>query len=205
MVVGSYCLLSTHFFRYVYDLPSLGLFACGLYLIYRREQPALFAIVFVIATINRETSLLLLLFFVGHRCLVDRRFVWKRLFSFAVGGTTAALAAFWLCWHMRLTRHFGGLSSDVQPGVLANLAALLWPLTWPQLAGVGAYTLPVLLLFRGKRIDDGTWLWMWILPLWAAMMLFYGSIIEIRLFGELIPLFACTAVLVAEERLFGEQ
>jgi hypothetical protein len=33
-------------------------------------------------------------------------------------------------------------------------------------------------------------------------MLFYGLLIETRIFGELIPYFAITTALIAEEKLF---
>src|ERR1700761_2648473 len=77
MVAVSYCMEANHFFRFFYDLPSLGLFALGLYLIYRRRSLLLFALVFIVATLNRETSLFLLPFFVLSYCVVDHQVLWK--------------------------------------------------------------------------------------------------------------------------------
>lgn len=202
MVAGSYCLLSMNFIRYVYDLPSLGLFAAGLYFIYLKDHSGWFALVFLCATLNRETSIFLLLFFLHNRCLHAQRFEWKRLGTPAVGGLAAALALFWVCFHLWLAHHFGAAPADVKPGLMTNILLLLWPLAWPQLAAVGAYTLPLLLLLgRRQWLRSDPFPWMWVLPLWAALMFAYGSIVEIRLFGEFLPLLASTAVLAAEREL----
>lgn len=202
MVAVSYCMEANHFFRFFYDLPSLGLFALGFYLIYRRRNIALFALLFVIATINRETSLFLLLFFVLSYCVVDDQVVWKRALSWRVGATTALLAAFWLAWHVWVTRHFAGSPSESAHHVVVNISFLIWPFCWPQVFGVAAYTLPILLFFRTKTRNTELRLWGWAVLPWAMFMMYFGVLSEIRIFGELIPLFVCMGVLLAEERLF---
>ena len=205
MVAVSYCLEAHHFFRFFYDLPSLGLFALGLYLIYQRRSLLLFALVFVVATLNRETSLFLLLFFVLSYCVADGQVVWKRALTWRIGGTATLLAALWLAWHVWIARHFAGLASESAHHVLVNIGFLIWPLCWPQVGGVAAYTLPILLLFKTKTRNTELRLWAWVVPLWAIFMMVFGVISEIRLFGELIPLFVCMGVLLAEERLFAGQ
>jgi hypothetical protein len=40
---------------------------------------------------------------------------------------------------------------------------------------------------------------LWAIPIWFACMMHFGIIVEIRVFGELIPLFARAAALLAEE------
>lgn len=50
-------------FRFIYDLPSLMFFALGLYLIYFRKPVTLLVALFAVATWNRETTLLLIPFF----------------------------------------------------------------------------------------------------------------------------------------------
>jgi hypothetical protein len=205
MVAGAYCMAANHFFRFFYDLPSLGLFALGLYLIYRRRSLLLFAMVFVVATLNRETSLFLLLFLVLSYCVVDEKFVWQRALSWKIGGTAGVLALFWMAWHVWVTRHFAGLASESAHHVLVNFGFLIWPLCWPQVYGVAAYTLPVLVIFKTRTRNTELRLWAWVVPVWAVFMMFFGIVSEIRLFGELIPLFVCMGVLLAEERLFSLQ
>jgi DNA-binding MarR family transcriptional regulator len=56
----TYVMHTVRNFRFIYDLPSLLFFAGAMYLMYFRWHWIYFAILFVIATINRETALLLL-------------------------------------------------------------------------------------------------------------------------------------------------
>ncbi|ADW68229.1 hypothetical protein [Granulicella tundricola] len=201
MVATSYCILTTHAFRYVYDLPSLGLFAIGLWLIQRRAHPILFAALFLIATLNRETSLFLLYFFVVSNCVAEEKFHWPRAFSLRVLATTLPLAAAWIAWHLFVTRHFAGLDSESAPRIQTNLITLAWPMVWPQLFAVLGYTLPILLIVRSRTRPLELRLWLWITPVWAVFMFFFGVFAEVRLFGELIPIFTAAAVLLAEERI----
>ena len=198
MVAASYCVLTLHWFRYVYDLPSLGLFACSLYLIYRKYHPALFAAAFLVTTINRETSLFLLYFFVISSCMAEGRFYWRRALSWRCAGTVLPLALFWLAWHVWVSRHFAGLHSESRPRLLANVVTLLWPFAWSQLVGVCGYTLLLILALRGNIRSAELRLWLWVIPIWFGFMMIFGLVLEIRLFGELIPLAACTSALLAE-------
>ncbi len=201
MVVGSYCVLTTHFFRYVYDLPSLGLFASGLYLVYRKRSPLLFALVFVAATLNRETSLFLLAFYVLSACVVEDSIDWHRAHSWRVVAVVVPLAMFWVGFHVWAARHFAGLPSESVPRLRDNVVFLLSPYLRAQIFGIAAYTVPVLLIFKSRTRNLEMRLWTWVVPVWAVLMLFYGMMVEIRLFGELIPLFVCLSALLAEERI----
>lgn len=201
MVAGTYCLGSINFYRYIYDLPSLGLFSAGLYLIFRRHHPALFALLFIIATINRETSLFLLYFFLASSCVIAEKIEWRRALSWRSGGTATLLGFFWLAWRIWTKRHFMGLPVEPGPGPFVNFACLILPLTWPQLAGIAAYTLPALVLFRSELRSTELRAWLWVFPFWFACMMYFGNLVETRVFGELIPLFACTSALLAEQRL----
>ena len=203
MVACSYCLVSSAFFRYVYDLPSLGLFSLGLYVIYRKYSPILFAAVFVVATINRETSLFLLYFFVTSACVVDNRVVWRRALQFRTAATTILLAAFWLGWSFWVSHHFAGRPTERLNRIAPNIVTLFFPFVWPQLAGVAAYTLPFLVLFRKRIHDQELRLWFNVLPLWFAFMFRFGLLVEIRLYGELIPILACCTALLAEDYLIA--
>jgi hypothetical protein len=205
MVVGTYSLLTMHHFRFIYDLPSLGFFSVGLYLIYFRRSAVLFCGVFVLATINRETSLLLLpliLLTELHRNQNGTKdFTLKSFLSPRLLLTIVPLGLFGLGWHIGVGHRFRSNPSESHPRLAGNFFLLLWPVVWPQIAGVAAYLLPVLVLFWRCIPDPILRSWRWILPLWITFTMFYGIIFEIRLFGELIPVFACAAALVAEQRL----
>jgi hypothetical protein len=201
MVTVSYCLQSTAFFRYVYDLPSLGFFAVGLWLIHRKANPALFAALFVVATTNRETTLFLLYCFVASACVIDGHIVWRRALTLRTIGTTFLLGLFYYGWHVWIAHRFAGYKSESNNNLIPNFATLCFPLLWPQIAGIAAYTLPLIVLFRAKIVNPELRLWLLSFPLWFPFMFYYGLVIEIRLFGELIPVFACAAMLLAENYL----
>lgn len=67
----SYILHTIQNFRFVYDMPSLAFFAVGLYLIYFRKSRLLLVALFALATLNRETTLLLIPFYLLSECLQD--------------------------------------------------------------------------------------------------------------------------------------
>ncbi len=201
MIASTYCLLNIHLLRFLYDLPSLGFFAAGLELIYFRRNPWWLAALFLVATVNRETSIFLLLFFVLARCAEGGRLVWKRAWEPASLGLVIPLALFWVGWHVYIAGKYAGNPSESLPRVYLNLGLLLLPITWPQIFGALGYVWPFLLVFRREIADPVLRAWMWVAPLWVAVMLYYGILVETRLFGELIPLFACAAALVCERRL----
>lgn len=197
----TYAIFTTHSFRFVYDLPSLAFFSVGLYLIYFRSHPALLAAVFVIATTNRETTLFLLMFFAISCCWQGERLDWRLLTSGRCLAVVVPLSIFWIAWHLWVVRHFSTNASASSPRLWLNLLLLVIPLSWPQLLAVGCYLVPLLLLNRRLIPDPRMRAWLWILPAWLIFMIRYGLIIEVRVFGELIPYLACLAALIFEERL----
>lgn len=89
----SYILHTVQNFRYVYDLPSLAFFSLGLYLIYFRKPTLLLIALFAVATLNRETTLLLIPFFVLSRCVEPRaRTGPRRGFAVSAGTGTGEAA-----------------------------------------------------------------------------------------------------------------
>jgi hypothetical protein len=65
----SYILHTIQNYRFIYDMPSLAFFAVGLYLIYFRKSRLLLVALFAVATLNRETTLLLIPFYLLSECL----------------------------------------------------------------------------------------------------------------------------------------
>jgi hypothetical protein len=212
----TYALLTTHAFRFVYDLPSVAFFAVGMYLIYFRHHPAWFVLLFVIATVNRETTLLLLPLYAVTQCVQPKSNLdalsknlapdpqtihWPRLYAPCTLLVVLPLAAAWTAWHLFVVHHFAANASAAGPRLLLNLGVLLCPLSWPQLASACGFLCPVVFAWKSRIQDPTLRLWVWLLPAWLLFMLFYGLILEPRVFGELIPLVACAAALIAEESI----
>ncbi len=217
LVLFSYTFLTTHAIRFVYDFPSLAFFSVGLYLIYFRRHSAWFVLLFLVATLNRETSLLLLPLYAVTQCVLsgpqrkpaqrtlsmrgNASFNWTRMYAPRSVAVILPLAAFWIGWHLWLVHHFARNPSAAGPRLLLNLALLLCPLSWPQVASACGFLCPIVFVYK-NRIDDPTLrLWIWLLPAWLVFMFIFGLLIEPRVFGELIPLTACTSALIAEKSM----
>ncbi len=205
MVAGTYALGTMHRLRFIYDLPSLGLFAGCLYLLYFRRSYWNFALLFIVATLNRETTLFLLALFVLTRCLDTRashsrgcqmiRLPWKD------GAFALALLALWVLWHVWVTHRFAANPTESWSRVRLNLWILAVPASWLQLLSCFGFCGPVLFAYRRLLLDQTLRLWLWIFPVWAIFMLHYGLFLETRIFGELIPVVACCIALITERAL----
>jgi hypothetical protein len=208
MVVVNYSYLTMHSYRFVYDFPALAFFAAGIYLIYFDYPAVVFAMLFLVGTVNRETTLLLLPLYAMAQCIPGRdksgkesAIYWNRLWSRRTLQVVLPLVACWIGWHLWLVHHFALNPSAANPRLLLNLGVIACPLAWPQLISVCCYLWPFVFVYRHLIPDPMLRAWIWILPAWLAFMFYYGILIEIRIFGELIPLLACTVMLIAEEIL----
>ena len=200
---ATYVLVSLHPRRFYYDLASLGFFSLGLYLIYFRKNPLLFAALFIIATFNRETTLVLLLFFVLAAMTESGEVERRRGYAPRILAVVIPLAAYWIAWHIHVNRIFSHNHAAWIPAYKFNLVLLAWPPAWPQLFAAGGYLILPIVVYR-KRVKDATLrLWLWTLPAWFGIMFLYGIIVESRLYGELIPYLACMAALIAEESILA--
>jgi hypothetical protein len=188
-------------FRFIYDLPSLAFFSVAMCLIYRRRHWVWFVLLFVVATMNRETTLLLLPLYVIDAAIVDGRPRWQRLFQWRTIAVVVPLGIYWVAWQVAIRWWFIGNRSEFYARLDWNVKSLLVPQAWPQLLSACGYLLLfVLLMYR--RIPDGRLrAWIAIVSLWVAFMFSYGILVETRVFGELIPLTMCSTALILEELL----
>ncbi len=174
--------------RYPSDPPSLLFFTLGLALI-RRRRWALFYPLFAVATLNRETTLFLAAVYLFAAWGVEPR---PR-----VGGRLLALLVIWgavkaFLWGIYRCNPGDGM---MQGHVVRNLAFIADPKLWPLLVSNLGYLWIPLLLFR-RRISDGfaRRSSLVLYPFLAAMFL-VGNMVELRIYGELIPV-ALTGVLL---------
>jgi len=208
MIALGYAFQTTHAWRFVYDLPALAFFAMGAYLIYFRCSDLFFAILFIVATLNRETSVFLLLLYVMERCSISPSNAGnphlKAVRSWSTFLVVLPLCAFWIAWHLFVVRHFAHNPSASNPRLLLNLSIAACPLAWPQLLSAGCYLWPFIFLSRRLIRAPIVRAWIWLLPVWVMFMLWYGLILEPRVFGELIAIVAPAVLLIAEAMLFNK-
>ena len=208
MVLGTYALGTMYRLRFVYDLPSLGLFATGMALLYFRRPRWQFALLFVVATVNRETTLFLLVMF-GMACWLRVNDAaahpqpWFRRLRLPVRDVAFAglLLMAWIAWHAWVVHQFARNGTESCNRLRLNLESVLLPMSWLQLLSCFAFCGPLVVLWRRRLRDRVLRLWLWVVPLWCLFMLRYGLLLETRIFGELIPLIACCVALGAEEAL----
>jgi hypothetical protein len=127
---------------------------------------------------------------------------WRNLLSPRFMAVFAPLSVYWLAWHFWVVQRFAtNPAQNVGNRLVMNLGVILVPLSWPQILAVGCYFVPFLLLNRSLVKNPRLRAWYWVLPLWFFFMMRYGLMSEIRLFGELIPYFACLATLICEGKI----
>lgn len=201
LCVATYVLHTIQNFRFIYDLPSLAFFSLAMYVLYFRKSVAWFIAIFLVATINRETTLLLLGFFVLDRAVVGGRVQWRRVFDWASLRVVLPLALYWVAWQLEVRHLFAANRSEFYSRMPLNLSFFVLPQAWPQLLGGCCYLLPIVVVFRKDLRDPRLRSWLWVLPAWFGFMFVYGILIETRIFGELIPYVAVAGALMAENAL----
>lgn len=75
----------------------------------------------------------------------------------------------------------------------------LTPRLWPALLDICGYVLPVVILFRRRLSPLRFANYLYIFPVWLAIMFYTGVILETRIWGELCTYTAVAATLLLEE------
>ena len=195
-------------FSYPYDMPSVAFFAAGLLAIYTRHFWPLACIVFL-GTFNRETTLFLVGIYLidsasvglpdrllvrGRHVTLTERFSlglvnWKRV---------VLLLSLWLVVKIPLAYHFRFNDNSENFVRLWGNIGRLRPRLWPTLFNICGYTLPVIVLLRGRLRPVRFANYLYILPFWIAIMFYTGVILETRIYGELCSYVAVASVLLIE-------
>jgi hypothetical protein len=175
---------------------SLMFFCVGVYLVVT-GRTWLYYVMFPIATLNRETTCFLAMFFLIWRWQDLRAQTGKISgrealgLAMHVGAQTAIWIGLklWLAHRFAANPHDFGLDGPGRPLVgklLFNIRELLLPYQWPVYLSLFGFLLPVVLLQRRWIRDARISLSCAILfPIWFAGMMLVGIISEIRVFSEL--------------------
>jgi hypothetical protein len=169
-----------------YDLPSLFFFCTGFYLLVMRRALLLIPLI-AVATLNRETSLFLILFYlvfeIPGRSDQHRRGV--------VIARAAGMMVAWIAMRAIVLHLYGHnpMDNGNRIGSLhlwQNLSFLVKPQHWPAFASIFGFTLPMVVAARRYLEPGFLRRGLIVIGVWFALMLFVGVLIEIRIFGELI-------------------
>lgn len=188
-----------------YDLPSLFFFCAGFYLLLMR-RPLMLVPLVAIATLNRETAIFLVVFYVllewPHREDARRR---GTVLAYA-----AVMAAAWLGMRLIVLHLYGhnpvsGTSRIADVKLWQNLGFLVKPQHWPALASIFGFTWPLTLAWRReiepRYLERG----LIAVAMWLVLMLVVGVLIEIRIFGELISYMSLAMGMILYRRLIARR
>jgi hypothetical protein len=190
-----YAILPFNYFNlpyYPYDVPSVVFFTLGLILIHD-EKWSWFLPLFALATLNRETSIFLA---VATAFAWFDRYSWRKLaLLIASQGAIwiAIKAALWLLYAQNRWMGYGLYEYQLK----VNIATLL---TFPvkgiiALATWGCLWLAVVVWY--PRLTDGFLKRnLWTVPVFIAGMFFAGFVIELRIYGEVLPIILAAAWVV---------
>ena len=198
---ATYVLHTVQNFRFIYDLPSLAFFSTAMWLIYTRKHWGWFMALFAVATINRETTLLLLPLYIIDAAFVDGKLRWQKLVQAKSLMVVAPLVLYWAAWQAFIRFWYYGNTSEFYPRLDWNVKSLLVPQAWPQLLSACGYLLLFVIVMRRRIPDARLRSWLLMVPIWIVFMFSYGILVETRVFGELIPLVVCSTALITEELL----
>lgn len=181
-----------------YDVPQLFFFSVAWLAVVRRSRP-LFYMAFLVGSLNRETTILLI--------PIWAIFEWNRRPRLTpVLAETTALLSLWGIVR-EFTIHFHpGPHQAVTFHLAQNLHFLLNPLHWITMLSVfGFLGIPLVLFFQdvhSRPLRQVAWL---ALP-WFALMCVVGDLLEIRIHSEWIPYVAlCLALIVQGRRASSMQ
>jgi hypothetical protein len=174
-------------YSYPYDIPSITFMVAGIALIVRRNWMVFYP-VFVLATLNRETSC----FLVVAMVLAERRRMPARTLACHVVLQSclwgAVKAVLWLAFRANTNSAYCNVAGLFKNSIGFNLHALLKPTSYVMLAAVYGYLwIPLLVMWRDIASRRLVAL-LWLVPIVHVAMLIPGEIVEIRIYAEMLPL-----------------
>jgi len=177
-----------------YDLPSLAFWVLTIWLAYEKRLILLLPI-YLLATLNRETTLFLIPCVVGIlRC--HHGLPWRACLGWGAGML--------LVWCACKAGLYMALDGNAREGnglaVLTftkNLSFFINPLHWPQMLSACAF-LFIPFLMQWRRITDPVHVvFKWTVAAMVAVLIMTGLFIEVRIFGEIgILIILCLAGLL---------
>lgn len=186
----TYLVPSWLMFYYIYDIPSVCMFSLGLYLLHQRKL-FLFYALFIVATANRETSI----FLIPTLLLTN----WQRARTSSLTHC-CVLTLLWIAIKMAIGSCYN-LHSLFTWKLLCNLNTLLHPYyLFQTISSLGLLWLVVLFGWRDVKVPFLRQVCM-VAPLFFVGMMCVANVQEIRVYGELTPVFLPSAVVVMASAL----
>lgn len=180
-----------------YDIPAVMFITFGLILIHKRNW-TLYYLLFVLATLNRETSCFLTVIY----ALV----AYGRDKNSTIAVHVAAQAAIWISIKMYLKILFAANTGTVfDLTIIKSLIYMTEPYYYKQMLSNLAGTWLIVALFYGRIKDRFLRRSVIVaIPFYVGMM-FVGNLYELRIFAELAPVLTPAAIVIIKGLLTEEE
>jgi len=172
-----------------YDLPGVAFQFLLLAMVLTRAPIWIFLVTFVLATLNRETTLFVSLYLVVLVFLLTRNRCASVYYVKAMAGSIVA----WLAVRITLAKLFSAAPSDEGSRLLENLGNLIRGYHLPSVVPIIILCLILCISCDFRRCGDQQACLVEAFPfaglLGFALLFNYAMIVEMRAFGDLIPYF----------------
>jgi hypothetical protein len=178
---------------YPYDTPSMLFMILGLIMLYRRQMVPYY-IIFAVSTFNKESSIFLAFVFL-FSCMGRGRKRFAALHFMMQAGIWVAIK------YYLYDLYSGNMGSFVELCLMANIEYLTTPSYYPHLiSAAGVLWFPAL-VWRRLVKDDFVRRALFVLIPFAAWIMFFEDMRELRIYGDVIPVLLPAAFLAVRERL----
>ena len=184
-----------------YDLPSVAFFAVCIALIVTDRMLWLYP-VFALATLNRESAIFLVLMLGLYQSVRWGSAGWRSRRALVSAAHMLGLTLVWCALRSLLHRVYhpialtGTQVAGFEIHVLDNLGYLFKPFYWTSFLSLFGFTWLFVYAHWRDVPSAGIRRMLWIGPLYLAAMYIVGVLSEIRIFGELIALYAIAFTLL---------
>jgi hypothetical protein len=181
-------------YAFPYDLPAVMFLGWGTYFVLTRKFAWLLPI-FILGTINRETTLFLILIALMVAMTRDGKVRLSALTRKDVV-QLLTLTLIWVSIYGYLHHLYVGNPSEGGFRVMSNLHYLAKPEYWPWILSGSAFLLPYVYLKRSSIRSEPLRACLLVLPFWVVLLLLVGQILELRVYADISVLIAVAAALI---------
>jgi hypothetical protein len=190
-----------------YDLPSVAFFAVAIWLVVTKQDLWLYPVI-ALSTLNRESTVFLILLLALYRSGEMSPQELRSKKGWQLAANCIALGTVWIAMRVWLHHLYPNLQPTSGPHwagfeihVVDNIGYLLRPYYWTSFLSLFGFTW--IFVYRYWREIPGAGLRrsLWIGPIYLVAMYVVGVLSEIRIFGELVPLFVIAFVMLLREML----
>ncbi len=181
-------------YAFPYDLPAVMFLGWGTYFVLTRNFAWLLP-VFIVGTVNRETTLFLIFIALMVAMTQDGKLRFRAMTRKDVF-QLLTLTLIWVIIYGILHHLYRGNPSEGGLRVMSNLHYLAKPQCWPWILSGSAFLLPYVYMKRSSICCEPLRACLLVLPFWVLLLLAVGQILELRIYADISVLIAVAAALI---------